>query len=353
MYHASTADQPASTGLKLVVIVPALNEAATISYVINSIPDRLPNIHHREIVVVDDGSTDGTAQLAHHAGAHIVSHRQTMGVGAAFHTGIKEALQRGADIIVNIDADGQFDPAHIQQLIEPIIQGRADCTTATRFAKRELMPAMPKLKLWGNRGMVHIINFITKKHFTDVSCGFRAYSREAALRLTLFGHFTYTQETLIDLAFKGTTIIEVPLRVRGEREHGISRVADNLWRYGLKAAAIIFRAALDYRPQYFFGIPGLIIFACGVGAGLFLLQHFLASGQTYPYRSLVQLSGVLIIVGFLMLVLSLIADMLQRNRFITEQAVYLARKAAYSSWPQTNIPTRETEHAHSVHHSLV
>lgn len=350
MYHATAASQPTNTGLKLVIIIPALNEAASINRVINSIPDNVPAIAIREVVVVDDGSTDGTAQLAHLAGASVVSHRQTLGVGAAFHTGIKEALQRGADIIVNIDADGQFDPGHIPQLIEPIIAGRAEFATATRFAQPELMPAMPKLKLWGNHWMVSIINFITKKRFTDVSCGFRAYSREAALRLTLFGRFTYTQETLIDLAFKGITITEVPLRVRGEREHGTSRVADNLWRYGLKAAAIIFRAALDYRPQYFFGIPGFIIFVGGVGAGLFLLQHFLASGQTYPYRSLVQLSGVLIIVGFLMLVLSLLADMLQRNRLITEEAVYHARKAVYASQSMPDTSDISREHAHSVYH---
>ena len=123
---------------------------------------------------------------------------------------------------------------------------------------------------------------------------------------------------------------EVPLKIRGEREHGQSRVAGNLWRYALKSATIIFRAARDYQPQYFFGVPGLIIFAAGVGCGIFLLQHFLRTGQTFPYRSLVQVSGVLIIVGFLLLFLSMLADMLHRNRLIAEEAVYHARKAAYA-----------------------
>lgn len=320
---------------KLVIIIPALNEAATIAHVIRAIPAAFPGIAAREVVVIDDGSADQTPTLAARAGAVVVSHQQNLGVGAAFQTGLKEALKRGADIIVNVDADGQFNPADIPQLLQPILNGQAEFVTASRFARPDFCPQMPAIKIWGNRWMVRIINFITKKSFTDVSCGFRAYSREAALRLTLFGHFTYTQETFIDLAFKGITMAEVPLKVRGEREHGHSRVAHNLWRYGLKTFTIIFRAARDYLPHYFFGLPGLIIFAAGLSSGAFLLYHFIQTGQTYPYRSLVQLSGVLVIVGFLMLFLSLLADMMHRNRMIAEEAVYHARNAAYKDNPET------------------
>ena len=113
-------------------------------------------------------------------------------------------------------------------------------------------------------------------------------------------------------------------------EDGQSRVASTLWRYGRKSATVICRGALDDRPQYFFGLPGLLVLAVGLASGLFLLWHFLNTGQTYPYRSLVQVSGVLIIVGILLLFLSMIADMLHRNRVIAEEAVYYARKAAYA-----------------------
>ena len=326
---AGTVTTSSSPKQKLVVMLPALNESKTISTVLGRVPRSVVGFDEVQVIVVDDGSTDDTAKRARHAGATVVSHAENMGVGAAFHTGLRTALQAGATMIVNIDSDGQFNPLDIPTLITPIMEDQADFVTATRFAVPELVPDMPATKLWGNKMMTRIINFLTKKKFTDVSCGFRAYSREAALRLTLFGHFTYTQETFIDLAFKNIRMREVPLKIRGEREYGRSRVASNLWRYGIKAATIIFRAARDYKPHYFFGVPGLALFSTGVATGIFLVQHYVRTGQTSPFRSLIQLSSVLIIVGFLLVFLSLLADMLHRNRVVADEAVYHARKASY------------------------
>jgi glycosyltransferase involved in cell wall biosynthesis len=313
----------------LAVIIPALNEEKTISSVISRIPRDIPGIGRISVIVVNDGSTDSTAQKAQKANATVITHTYPMGVGAAFHSGIKKALEMGAEYIVNIDADGQFNPEDIPTLLAPIMNGKAQFVTATRFAKEEYMPEMPAIKVWGNKWMVRIVNAITGKNFTDVSCGFRAYSREAALRLTLFGHFTYTQESCIDLAFKGISMTEVPLQVRGEREFGKSRVASNLWRYAIKSASIIFRAARDYQSFYFMGVPGIIVLLSGVIAGLFVTIHFLATGQTYPYRSLVTTSGMLVIIGFLLFFISLLADMTHRNRVLIEETLYLARKQAY------------------------
>ena len=317
------------TAHKLVIIIPALNEAATITDVLGGIPHDVPGVIAIEVIVVNDGSTDATASLAEAAGAVVISHAHNLGLGAAFRTGLDAALGRGADIIVNMDSDGQFNPLDIPALIVPIQNGSADFVTATRFAKPEYLPDMPYIKLIGNRWMTRIINFLTAKNLTDVSCGFRAYSREAALRLTLFGKFTYTQETFIDLSFKNIRMAEMPLRVRGERQHGRSRVANNLWRYGTKSATIIFRAARDYQPIYFFGIPGIITLLFGVLAGLFLLVHFLQTGQTYPFRSLVQISGILIIIGFLLFFISLLADMQHRTRVLIDENLYYARKREF------------------------
>lgn len=314
---------------KLVVIIPALNEAKTIGHVISHVPKTIQGISETRVVVINDGSHDDTKKIAENAGAIVISHARTLGVGASFHTGIREALTLGADIIVNIDGDGQFNPTDITALVAPILDGRAEFVTATRFAKKEFMPTMPAIKVWGNRAVTRMVNFITSKKFTDVSCGFRAYSREAALRLTLFGKFTYTQETLIDAVFKGIEVMEVPLLIRGEREHGQSRVASNLWRYAIKSASIMFLAARDYKPFYFFGMPGLVLVVIGAIQGLFLLAHYMNTGQTAPYRSLVTISGQALIIGSLLLFISMLADMMYRNRILVEQTLYLARKEAY------------------------
>lgn len=327
---ASASDQYSVKQLqKLVIIIPALNEEKTVATVLRGVPRHIQGISTIQVIVVDDGSTDKTSMLARSMGAHVIRHKHNLGLGAAFRTGLEEALRLGADIIVNMDSDGQFNPQDIPALITLVQNGMADFVTATRFAKPEYLPDMPYVKLVGNRWMTRIINFLTAKNFTDVSCGFRAYSRETALRLTLFGRFTYTQETFIDLSFKNISMAEVPLRVRGEREHGRSRVASSLIRYGVKSATIIFRAARDYQPLYFFGVPGGVTFILGVLSGIFLLIHYLETGQTYPYRSLVQISGILIIVGFLLLFISLLADMQHRNRVLIDENLYFARKRAF------------------------
>src|SRR6185436_12348865 len=163
---------------KLVVLIPALNEAKTIGQVIDAIPKQISGITTIATLVVNDGSTDSTKSIAESKGATVINHQHPQGVGAAFHSGIRQALIMGPDIIVNVDADGQFNPQDIPQLITPILREEADFTTATRFANNEFMPAMPAIKKWGNKWVTRMVNTITGESFTDVSCGFRAYSRE-------------------------------------------------------------------------------------------------------------------------------------------------------------------------------
>lgn len=315
--------------MKLVVIIPAYNEAKTIAAVINKISRDLPGVDQVEVVVVDDGSTDQTAQLAKEAGAAVISLKQNQGVGGAFTAGMKAALGKKAEIIVNIDADGQFNPQDIPKLVSPILQGEADFVTCSRFKDKGLIPTMPVLKKLGNKLMVKIINFITKQRFTDVSCGFRAYSKEAALRLNLFGVFTYTQESFIDLAKKGLAMKEIPCKVRGVREHGKSRVANNLFTYAWKTTAIIVRALRDYKPLKFFGAIGSVIFLAGVALITFVFIHWWQTGGTSPYQSLITVSAVALILGFLLWILALVADMLGRQRDIQEEALYYQKKRLY------------------------
>jgi len=311
--------------MKLVIIIPAYNEEKTIVQVISAIPKAMRGVEQIQVVVVDDGSTDRTRELAEQAGARVFCHPENKGVGSAFGSGLREALKLGADLIVNIDADGQFDPADIPELIEPILKGDADFTTATRFADKSLIPKMPITKKYGNFMVRSIINFLTGKKFTDVSCGFRAYTRETALKLNLFGSFTYTQETFLNLVEKGVRIKEVPLKVRGEREFGESRVANNLLRYGLKSGSIILLALRDLKPLSFFGWIGSTVSLLGAGIFVFVFVHWLLTGMTTPYKSLILVASVFLILGFLLIVMALIADMLGRIRKNQDEILFILR----------------------------
>ena len=241
----STTQSGPTADLSLLVTIPALNEERTVADVIRGIPRDIPGVSRVDVLVVNDGSTDRTAERATDAGAHAIHHRSPRGVGAAFQTALQHAIDRGADLIVSIDADGQFDPADIPALVKPIVAGEADFVTASRFQNPDLTPEMPRIKRWGNRMMSRLISRLTGETFHDVSCGFRCYNRRAALNLHLLGRFTYTQEVFMNLAFKNLRIVEVPVRVRGVREFGESRVAGSVLKYALNTSRIIFRCYRD------------------------------------------------------------------------------------------------------------
>src|SRR5881396_1467806 len=317
--------------MKLVVTIPALNEEATIAQVIAGVPRKIPGVSEVEVIVMNDGSTDRTVERAAEAGALVVNVHNRPGLGKVFGTGLERAMRRGADIIVNIDGDMQFNPADIKTLVVPLLEDRADFVTCTRFADPKLRPQMPVVKYHGNRIVTRIINWVCGgTRFTDVSCGFRAFNREAAYRLTLFGRFTYTQETFIDLFSKGLRMTEVPLKVRGVREHGKSRVASNLWKYATNSLPIILRAMRDIQPLKFFGGIAMFFFIPGILIGGFVTGWYLAKGKTTPYTMLIPISGVLITLAFLLGVLALLADMLGRHRKISEELLYLARRKVYA-----------------------
>lgn len=327
----------------LVVIMPALNEEKTVADVIQRIPTRIEGVREVQVIVVDDGSTDATADAAREAGAVVCSHGRNRGVGAAFSTGIDAALGAGADIIVNMDSDGQFDPNGIAQMIEPILNRSAGFVTCSRFKDPELIPDMPWIKKWGNRMMCHLINsMIWRAKFTDVSCGFRAYSRDTALQLNLYGRFTYTQETFIDLVSKGITVEEVSLKVRGVRQFGESRVASNVWKYATQTLPIILTAIRDVRPLGFFGSIALLFLALSVLLYGVVTTQWLMTGHTSPWTSLITLGTATLAVGTIVGVMALIADQLGRGRRIQERLLYFERKRHYDQWA-----SRQNETAHS------
>ena len=320
--------------MKLGIIVFAFNEEESIGGVLDRIPAAIEGIDDTDVIVVDDGSTDQTRALALARGAHVASHARNKGLGAAFATGIDTALRSGADVIVSLDGDGQHPPEAIPQLIAPLLAGEADFATATRFSDPVLVPRMPVLNRLGNWLVARITGLACGRPFTDASCGFRAYSREAALRINLFGGHTYTQESLLDLARKGIAMTEVPIAIRGVREHGKSRVAHSLLRYGLRAFTILIRAVRDRLPFPFFGAIGAALALIGATAEMTVLANFALTGKTSPYHSLTTLGAIFLILGAVSFLVALLADMLSRMRETQETLLYLEKRRYYDELVQ-------------------
>lgn len=352
--------------MKLVVTIPAHNEEKTIAQVITGVPRDIPGIDEVEVIVTNDGSTDRTAEIAERCGAMVVTLIGRPGLGYVFRTGLERAMRRGADVIVNIDGDMQFNPDDVRHLVAPLMEDRADFVTCSRFAEQSLKPDMPAVKYWGNKVVTRIINWVCggRQQFTDVSCGFRAFNREAAYRMTLFGRFTYTQECFIDLFSKGMRIVEVPLKVRGVREHGKSRIASSILKYGTNSLPIILRAMRDIQPLKFFGGISALLLVLGIITGGFVtvwyaigdVERQTINGQivrvvvhkTSPFTSLITVSGVLFTLAFLLFALALLADMLGRHRKISEELLYLARRRIYSNRRTTRAPQSTTEEPHGA-----
>jgi len=318
---------------RLLVILPALNEAATIAEVIARIPRQIAGIAQVDVLVVDDGSTDDTAAIARAAGAAVIRHAKNLGVGSAMQTGLDEAIRRQVDFAVNIDADGQFRPEDIVTLLQPLLAGEADFATASRFKDPALVPRMPLVKRLGNWGMARIVGAINGERYHDVSCGFRAYTRETMLQLMLSGVFTYTQETFLVLGQRGLRIVEVPLEVRGVREKGKSRVASNLFRYAWRTSGIIFSCVRDYSPGVFFNTVAFALFAVAFGLATFFGLHFLRTGQFTPHLWAGFLAAFVFGLSCLSFGLGQIAAMVARIRRVQDRELYLLRKHLERSEP--------------------
>lgn len=312
--------------MHLVIVIPCLNEEESIREVLASIPETMAGVERIDVVVVDDGSTDNTARVASDSGAEVISHTKNSGVGVAFHTGLNRAIELCADIVVNMDGDGQFDGRDIPRLVEPILHGRADFVTASRFKDKHLIPKMSWVKRWGNHGMSALISFLIGEKFYDVSCGFRAYSREAILRLNLMGEFTYTQESFLDLAFKNFKIVEIPLKIQGERSHGNSRVVKSIGNYAMNTAKIILRTFRDYKPLKFFGYISFLLFLASCFLGGVFFNHYLQTGKFTQYLWAGFSAGFLLLFSLLFFVTGLLADMLDRIRQNQDKLLYFEKK---------------------------
>jgi glycosyltransferase involved in cell wall biosynthesis len=314
---------------RLLVVIPCLNEAATIGDVVSRIPRSIPGITEVDVLVVDDGSIDGTASIAADAGAAVLSHGANRGVGVAFQNALEYAVQYGYAMLVNIDGDGQFNPEDIPKLVEPLLLGTADMATASRFKDAAMTPEMPRVKLVGNHMMSWLISRLVHVRYYDVSCGFRCYSRDAMLRLNLHGAFTYTQETFLDFAVKSLRIQEVPIQVRYFRDRK-SRVAGSILKYASNTAKIIFRSYRDYYPlRFFFSLALVIAIPALIFGGIFL-GHFLLTGKFTGYLYAGFSSAFLILLSLVFIILGIVTDMLDRIRVNQERVLYMLKRNSHS-----------------------
>lgn len=315
--------------MKLIVNIPAYNEEEKISETIKRIPRSILGIDEVFIQVVDDGSSDKTIQKAEEAGADFVfSHGLNRGIGITFRTSVGKALRNGADIMVNIDADGQFNPDDIQKIIEPIVQGKADMVSADRFGEHKAKN-IPWIKSFLNRFVASIIGKFLNYKINDLTCGFRAYNRETLLRLNLPGNFTYTQETIIDAIGKNLKVVWVPVEVTYFPERK-SRVVKSIYKYVSNSGRIILKAVRDVRPMKFFGGPGLILICASFLIFMFFAVMYFQEFKITPYRNYLLAAVTLLLVGMQFLIFALIADMVKSNRKLTEDQMYLIRKEKYS-----------------------
>ena len=311
--------------MRLIVNIPAYNEEKTIAGVIKKISRHIEGFSEVLVQAVDDGSSDGTVRAAKEAGADIVvSHLRNMGVGAAFRTAVESALENKADVFVNIDADGQFPAGDIPKFTELILAGKADMVVASRFGIKSAKN-MPWIKNSLNRLAASVIGKFLRYRIDDLTCGFRALSRETMLRLNLAYRFTYTQETIIDAISKNLVVKWIPVEVTyfEDRE---SKVVKSVRKFIFQSFMIILRTVRDARPLIFFGVPGVVLvttaFSIGIAFSIYYFSHFKVS----PFRTWLALAGVLLLVGIQLLVFALIADMIKTNRKLTEDQMYFLKK---------------------------
>ena len=311
--------------MKLVVMIPAYNEERNIGGVIHEIPRTIEGIAKVEVLVIDDGSTDDTVGVAKQAGAGmIISHPGNLGLGVTFRDGLEAALDMGADIVVNIDADGQYNGAEIPALIRPILEEKADIVLGWRNINA--LDFMPKSKKLGNRLATWTTRVTAGFPIKDAQSGYRAFSRDAALKMNLSGKYTYVQETLMQAKYKGLWVEQVPIEFR-ERK-GKSRLISSIISYASKAGRTIFFTLRDYRPLWLFCTIGGMISLFGLGFAVRVLVHYLRTGFVSPHIPSAIAASLLIIVGLGVMIFGVIADLFKRQRLLQEEVLYRLKKGS-------------------------
>ncbi|MGA2111055.1 MAG: glycosyltransferase [Anaerolineales bacterium] len=301
---------------KLIIQIPCYNEEETLGVTLHDLPRELPGVGRVEWLIVDDGSSDKTVEVAKAGGVdHIVRHVRNLGLARAFMTGLETCLQLGADVIVNTDADNQYVAADIPKLIAPILSGKAQMVIGARpigsiqhFSV--VKKALQRLGSW-------FVRILSNVDVPDAPSGFRAFSREAAMELHVFNQDTYTLETIIQAGHKRIAVVSVPIRTN-EQVLRPSRLIRSTPRYIFRSALTIARIFMTYQPFNFFVVPGLISLAVGVLTGLRFVYFYLTARGQGHIQSLI-FAAILVSVGGFLIVTGLLADLLSVNRTLLER----------------------------------
>ncbi len=307
--------------MKLIIQIPCYNEEKTLPEVIADLPRQVDQVDTIEYLVIDDGSSDHTVEVARQLGVHhVLSLGSNRGLATAFLAGVRYCLELGADIIVNTDGDNQYQGGCISELIKPVIAGKLDIVVGARPIEEiaHFSWLKKKLQRFGSR----MVRQFSGTDITDTTSGFRAYSAEAAMRLNVFNRYTYTLETIIQAGHMNMRIGHVYIRVNPKTRESrlISSIPHYIWRSG----TIILRSYVTYKPLrtflYLAMFPG--------SAGVFLYFRWLFMGASGRYPSLI-LASALIIVGVLLLILGILSDIISANRRLIQEDIYLQRKRMY------------------------
>lgn len=313
--------------MKLIIQIPCYNEAETLEIALNDLPSRLEGIDEIEYLIINDGSRDDTVSVAKAWGVHhVVSFKQNKGLAKGFMAGLDEALRQGADIIVNTDADNQYCADDIATLIAPILEGRADYVIGARPIDDTEHFSFIKKKLQ------HFGSWVVRKasdtDIPDAPSGFRAMTREAAMRINVVNDYTYTLETIVQAGRERIPITSVPVRTNAELRP--SRLFHSIWGYVKKSMLTIIRAYIMYKPLKCFSYLAALPLLVGAIYAVRFITYFAMGTGTGHIQSLI-LGCTLIILGFLTFMIGLMADVISANRKILEDTQYHARRAEYEA----------------------
>lgn len=311
--------------MKLIIQIPCYNEENTIAATIADLPRYIRGIDTIEYLVINDGSSDKTSDAAKKCGVHhIVSHSKNKGLAVAFMTGIDASLRLGADIIVNTDADNQYVGSDIEKLVRPIIDGKAEMVIGERPISEisDFSPLKKKLQKLGS----YVVRVISKTDVPDAPSGFRAYTRETAMKLNVVSRYTYTLETIIQAGNHNVALESVPVGTNPKTRK--SRLFKSMGAYIRKSIGTMFRIFLMYSPLKVFSAIGGIMFLSGTAIGIRFLVYYLSGNGNGHIQSLI-LAAILLIMGFQTITIGLLADVISANRKLLEDVQYRVRKLDY------------------------